>query len=127
MNDKEMTHDMELSELEKIAFDDGRYDPRAFSLVLEALRRAAPEKKHVSGAKLASGIRDLARELYGISARMVLEHWGLHTTRDIGEVVFLMVSGGVIRAAQEDRVEDFDDVFDLGEELERNYPWGSRS
>lgn len=118
---------MELSELEKIAFDDGRYDPRAFSLVLEALRRGAPEKKHVSGANLASGIRDLARELYGISARLVLEHWGLHTTRDIGEVVFLMVNGGVIRAAQEDRVEDFDDVFNLGEELERNYPWGSRS
>ncbi len=112
--------------VEKLAMEDGRYSPKAFMIVLEALHMGTPEKRHISGAELSHAVLELVRGLYGVSARMVLHEWGLKTTRDIGEVVFLLVNGGIMRAAPGDRIEDFDDLFDLSEQLEENYPWGSR-
>jgi uncharacterized repeat protein (TIGR04138 family) len=54
----------------------------------------------------------------------VLEHWGIHSTDDMGEVVFALVEFGVLVKQDEDRREDFRDIFDFEEAFERAYPWG---
>ena len=74
---------------------------------------------HVSGRELCEGVRDLAAERFGLLARTVLEQWGLHTTEDVGRVVFALVEEGELRADPSDTPADFASLFDLGDALER--------
>lgn len=99
-------------------------DPRAHALVLEALERT-PRGVHVSALTIARAVCGLARERFGLAAGLVLRQWGLLTTGDIGRVVFRMVEEGIVRASPGDSLDDFSDVFDMSEALERDYPWGS--
>ena len=38
-------------------------------------------------------------------------NWGIKSTRDFGEMVFVLVDGGVLSRTEADKVEDFDDVY----------------
>ena len=84
------------------------------------------EPRHISGEELAYGARELALRQFGPMARTVLAHWGIHSTDDLGEIVFAMVDCGVLIKREEDRQEDFQDLFDFEEAFEREYPWGER-
>ena len=69
------------------------------------------------------GVRRLAMEQFGPLARTVLEYWGIHSTDDLGEIVFDLVDMGVLVKNPRDRPEDFADVFDFEEVFDHNYPW----
>lgn len=73
------------------------------------------ESKHITGQQLCLGLRDYAIERYGRLARVVLDHWGLHTTDDFGKIVFAMVEVGLMRKTEEDTLEDFQGVYDFDE------------
>ncbi len=106
-----------------------RFDTRAYVFVLSALHtviHSLDEPRHISGRELADGLRQLALERFGPMARSVLEHWGIHTTEDVGRVVFALVEQGVLIKQDGDRPEDFADVFDFEEAFELNYPWEAR-
>jgi uncharacterized repeat protein (TIGR04138 family) len=103
---------------------DGRYPVEAYEflqrgLALAALRQHgdAPLEgrgpRHVTGQQLCHALRDLARELWGPLASPVLRRWNVHRTRDLGEMVFLLIRIGLFGKRPEDCIEDFDDVFDL--------------
>jgi len=114
--------------LEKLVQKDPRYPASAYVFVLMGLRRVLdqlPEPHHITGQELSLGCRELALELYGAMARTVLAHWGILTTRDIGEVVFNMLDAGILSKTDSDSREDFEAVFDFVDAFERNYPWGS--
>ncbi|MCE2454925.1 MAG: hypothetical protein J4G12_03775 [Gemmatimonadetes bacterium] len=101
-------------------------DLRAYYFVLGALRevgRRLPKRRHISAHELLEGVRVLAIERYGLTARMVLEHWGVTATEDIGEIVFGLVDQGVLVKTEDDRSEDFANGFDFVEAFETNYPW----
>ncbi|MFW6078543.1 MAG: Minf_1886 family protein [Gemmatimonadota bacterium] len=105
-----------------------RFHEAAYLFVLSALQNVIerlPDPRHVTGRELAEGVRDLALERYGPMARTVLEFWGVESTADLGEVVFALVDCGVLIRRDDDRIADFEDVFDFEEAFERNYPWGS--
>ena len=105
-----------------------RYAVEGYLFVLGGLHRRLAEleaPRHISGAELAGAVRDLALERFGPLARVVLEHWGIHSTEDIGEVVFLLVDHGVLTKQDSDRREDFADVFSFEEVFELEYPWGA--
>lgn len=68
---------------------------------------------HVTGRQLAEGLRDLALARWGRLARVVLEHWGVKTTRDFGEIVYLMIKHHWMTSQTSDRIEDFDNVYDF--------------
>jgi uncharacterized repeat protein (TIGR04138 family) len=107
-----------------------RFHTKAYFFVLAALRSVIQEMtqpRHISGRELAVGVRELALQRYGPMARTVLEHWGIHATEDLGCVVFALVEQGVLVKQDEDRPEDFADVFDFEEAFELNYPWEARS
>ena len=106
-----------------------RFDPRSYSFVLEALNsvfHSLGEKRHITGAELAEGVRQVAIERFGPLARTVLEHWGIHSTRDVGSVVFALVEQKILTTQDGDCPEDFADVFDFEEAFELNYPWEAR-
>ena len=103
-----------------------RFHGKAYLFLLSALHRVMEKldaPRHISGSELAEGVRDLALQQYGPMARAVLEHWGVHRTEDIGELVFALVEEGILVKQDEDSAEDFRDVFDFEDAFEVNYPW----
>ena len=106
-----------------------RFHGKAYAFLLSALHLVLDgleEPRHISGQELAHGVRDLALDQYGLLARTVLEHWGIHSTDDLGEIVFAMVDYGVLTKREEDRLEDFRSLYDFEEVFERDYPWSGR-
>lgn len=106
-----------------------RFHGNAYLFVLSSLHRVMQEleePRHISGQELADGVRMLAIEQYGPMARTVLEHWGIHSTEDLGEIVFALVDLGILTKREEDSISDFHDVFDFEEVFELNYPWEAR-
>ncbi|AHG90543.1 Verrucomicrobia /Planctomycetes-restricted protein [Gemmatirosa kalamazoonensis] len=112
--------------MDQIRLREPRFHERAFLFVLSALefsQTRLPERRHISGAELARACRDLALERYGVVARLVLEHWGIRCTDDIGDIVFALVDLGLLISQPHDTKDDFARVFDFDQAFERDYPW----
>ena len=117
--------------IEEIAKEDGRYDARALKFVFEGLaatidkfrQQEDPEAmpRHITGQELARGLAEVAQQRWGRLAAMVLEYWGIRTTRDFGEIVYLMIDYGWMTSQETDTIDDFDHVFDFTEVFEKNY------
>ncbi|TVP54995.1 MAG: hypothetical protein EA351_11495 [Gemmatimonadales bacterium] len=114
--------------LDRLRERNPRFHPKAYVFLLSALQHVLKDldqPRHITGAELAGGVRDLAIRKFGPTARSVLEHWGIHRTDDLGEIVFALVEAEVLVAEDGDRPEDFRNLFDFEEEFERNYPWAA--
>lgn len=112
--------------MDRILLKEKRFHEQAYLFLLAALeycQARLPERRHISGRELAEAFRDLARERYGVMARMVLEHWGIRTSDDIGDVVFTLVDLGLLVTAPGDTRDDFVGVFDFADAFEADYPW----
>ncbi|MHC4365711.1 MAG: Minf_1886 family protein [Planctomycetota bacterium] len=111
--------------LEKIAREDGRYDPRAIKFVYEALgytaKKLTTEPTHVTGQKLCQGLKKLALKKWGRLAKLVLNSWNLKTTRDFGEIVYLMIKHKWMSAQPTDSIDDFDDVYDFNTTFKKHF------
>ena len=103
--------------LEKIAAEDGRFRPNAIRFVYEGLgyttKKVVEEPSHVSGQDLCEGLRKLAIKKWGKLAKLVLNSWNIKTTRDLGEIVYLMIKHGWMSAQPNDSIDDFNDVYDF--------------
>ena len=124
--------------LTQLAFRDGimdrirarepRFDESAYLFVLAALefcQGRLPARRHICGRELAVACRDLALQRFGVLSRLVLEHWGVRSTADIGDVVFTLVDLGLLISQPSDSRGEFIDVFHFEEAFEREYPWNS--
>jgi uncharacterized repeat protein (TIGR04138 family) len=112
--------------LDRLRARNPRFHGNAYLFLLSSLHYVMSEldqPRHISGAELAEGARSLALDRFGPLARTVLEHWGIHTTDDLGEIVFALVDAGVLVAEPQDRAQDFQGLFDFEEAFERGYPW----
>jgi uncharacterized repeat protein (TIGR04138 family) len=102
---------------EEIASEDGRFRPQALRFVQEGLgytaKKVAAEPGHVSGKALCEGLRRLAVKRWGRLAMLVLNTWGVKTTRDFGELVYLMIEHKWMSAQPTDSIDDFNDVYDF--------------
>ncbi|HSJ14058.1 MAG TPA: Minf_1886 family protein [Longimicrobiales bacterium] len=106
------------SVLERLRGRYPRFHDMTYLFVLSALHHVLqqlPEPRHISGAELAGGVRDLALEKFGPMARTVLEHWGIHETGDVGDVVFALVEVGILIKQEEDTRADFEGVYEFDE------------
>jgi uncharacterized repeat protein (TIGR04138 family) len=104
--------------LEKIARDDGRYHPNAVKFVYEGLgvtmKNPTDEPPtHVSGQDLCESLRKLALKKWGRLAMLVLNNWNVRTTRDLGEIVYLMIRHQWMSAQPTDTIDDFNEVYDF--------------
>ncbi len=92
------------------------YAPEAGNFVAEAVSFTVgrlPQARHVTGAELLVGVRDLAQEKFGPLGAKVLAEWGIAVPLDIGKVVYFLIESGVLCATAEDKLEDFDLDFDF--------------
>jgi uncharacterized repeat protein (TIGR04138 family) len=106
-----------------------RYHDTAYLFILSSLQfvlDGLPEPRHISGRELAEGARDLALDRFGRMARTVLEYWGIHSTGDLGRLVFALVECGILIKQEEDGPGDFEDVFDFDEAFGVDYPWEAK-
>ena len=103
--------------LEQIAGEDSRFSPPAIRFVYEALgftvKKITVEPRHVSGQTLCEGLKKLAINKWGRMAIVVLNAWGIKTTRDFGEIVYLMIRHEWMSATETDSIDDFNDVYDF--------------
>jgi len=106
----------------RICARDPRYLPEAYYFLHEGLMRTlkkiqATEKKprQISGAELADGLREYALKEFGPLTLTVLGRWGIQTTRDFGELVFVLLDAGLLGKTDEDRIEDFDNLYSFEE------------
>ncbi len=104
----------------RICARDRRYAPEAFLFLhdglLGTLKRVKEKEKktrQISGAELAEGLRIHALEQFGPLALTVLARWGVRTTRDFGEIVFALLDAGLLGKTAEDKLADFDDLYDF--------------
>ena len=112
--------------MDRIRLKERRYDERAYLFVLAALefcQTRLTERRHISGRELAEACRDLALDRFGVLARLVLNHWGVRSTADIGDIVFTLVDQGLLISQATDTRSEFADVYDFEEAFEREYPW----
>jgi uncharacterized repeat protein (TIGR04138 family) len=102
------------------------YPPQACQFIREGLAHtvkmvhgeggdAEDESRHVTGQQLCLGLRDFAVRRYGLLARTVLRTWNIHTTEDLGKLVFSMIEAQLMRKTDDDRLEHFQGVFDFEE------------
>lgn len=103
--------------LEQIAKEDGRFCAAAVKFVYEGLgftaRKIVDEPRHVTGQNLCNGLKDLAIQKWGRLAILVLSNWDIRTTRDFGEIVYLMIKNKWMSAQPTDSIDDFNDVYDF--------------
>ena len=97
------------------------YRPLIFGAILIACMLFMPGG--ITGIELANACRELALERYGLMSRVVLEHWGISATADIGDIVFTLVDLGFLLSQPQDTRDEFVDVFDFDLAFEREYPW----
>jgi len=112
--------------LDRLRERNPRFHGKAYLFLLSSLHHVMEglsQPRHITGSELAEGARVLALRQFGPLARTVLEHWGIHSTEDMGEIVFALVEAGILIKEEEDRAEDFRGIFDFEEAFERNYPW----
>jgi uncharacterized repeat protein (TIGR04138 family) len=112
--------------MDRIRIREPRFDEQAYLFVLSALELCQAQlavRRHISGTELAHACRNLALERYGVMARVVLEHWGISATADIGDIVFTLVDLGFLLSQPQDTRDEFAGVFDFDTAFERDYPW----
>jgi len=116
---------------------DPRYKLEAYLFVQESLTYArdslrlgssessegepAKAESHLSGQQLCEAARVLAIEQYGLLAQVVLAHWGIRSTKDIGNLVYNLINIGLMKKSRADRREDFDDVYEFDEAFQQDF------
>jgi len=121
-----MTSDF-LEQIERLAETDGRYRKEAYLFIYDALQHTVTklgktnlprDQRHITGRDLLQGISEYGLDQFGPLTRSVFAHWGVNSTRDFGEMVFQLVDAKLMSKTEQDRLEDFTDVYDLDEELD---------
>ena len=105
-----------VKKIEGILEENSSYKFEAYTFVLAALHDTVsllPKPRHITGGELALGIRKYALDQFGPMAKTVLHHWGVRTTLDFGKIVFALIDVGLLSKQPEDRLEDFDKVYEF--------------
>ena len=130
--------DLDFSEIvDLICREDARYDRKAYLFVRQGLaftvsnlKKSDPNRvrqsPHVSGRELLEGMRAYALEQYGPMAKTVLGSWGIHRCSDFGDIVFSLIEYNIFSKTDNDRREDFADIYDFDEAFVRPFQPGGR-
>jgi uncharacterized repeat protein (TIGR04138 family) len=115
--------------INKLVEEDRRYEAKAYRFVREGLdytmklHKKSPKKaqRHVTGKELLEGLRDFTLREFGPMSKTVLNEWGIMQCRDFGEIVFNLVQHGVLGKSEDDRIEDFENVYEFDDAFVKPY------
>ena len=106
-----------------ICKEDTRFDRKAYDFIRLGLDHTVKELKnkesstkagrsrHVSGPELLEGLRIYALDQFGPLTKTVLESWGIRRCADFGDIVFNLIEYNVFSKTENDRKEDFSDLY----------------
>lgn len=119
--------DREAAKLDEILAKDPRFAPAAYDFTRAAVTYSShvllAHGRHVSGPELLDAIRRFALERFGLLAADVLEEWGVRRTEDFGAIVFHLIDAEILSKTDEDRIEDFRDVYDFADAFDPARAW----
>ncbi len=117
--------------------DDQRFKLDAYQFIRDALAFAheelhmgvddpdeldeEPHESHLSGQQLCEAIRVYALQQYGYLAKIVLNSWGIASTGDFGDIVYNLIRINMMRKSEDDRREDFDEVYDFDVAFQQDF------
>lgn len=107
-----------LQKVQTICRRDKRYKPESYLFVLAGLHFTVsqlPEPRHITGQELSEGLKLYGLDQFGPLALQVFQHWGVQTTEDFGCIVFNLVEAQLLRKTEEDRLEDFQGIYDFSD------------
>lgn len=119
--------DPDFSEIvELICKEDPRFDRKSYEFIRLGLDHTVKELKkkegnrtarsrHVSGPELLDGLRVYTLEQFGPLGKTVLNSWGIQRCSDFGEIVFNLIEYNVFSKTENDRREDFADLYTFDE------------
>lgn len=122
-----MTSDDYTKQVRRIALEDGRYSYRALIFVQQSVQFTVntlghvKREEHIRGQDLLQGIAAFAIKQFGPLAGCVLREWGIRKSLDFGHIVFLLVQHKLLRASEQDSLEDFADGLDFYTAFEKDY------
>jgi uncharacterized repeat protein (TIGR04138 family) len=109
--------------LDSIVRSDSRYGRDAYVFLRDALDFTTKQQKkakgtsvrHVSGPELLEGLRQYALKEFGPLVITVFDSWGIHSSEDIGHMVFNLIGAGIFGKTETDSIEDFKNIYDFKE------------
>ncbi len=115
-----------------ICKEDRRFDRKAYEFVrlgldhtVRELRKKdsarAERSRHVAGPELLEGLKVYALDQYGPLTKTVLNAWGVKRCRDFGDIVFNLIEYNVFSKTENDRREDFADIYDFDDAFVRPF------
>ena len=113
----------EEQKLAQILVRDDRYKREAYRFMQEGLEFTMQQRGrrgHVSGRELVLGLRDMARDRFGLMARTVLNQWGVKSTADFGELIFNLIEEQIMSKQDSDTRADFENIYDFEAAFERD-------
>jgi uncharacterized repeat protein (TIGR04138 family) len=121
-------NDLQLADgvLARIRAQGGPYHERAYLFILgtiEFLQSRLEVRRHVTSAELAWACRDFALQQFGLLAPVVLAHWGIRRTEDMGRIVFTLVEIGLLVTQPGDHESDFEGLYQFAEAFGASYEW----
>ncbi len=105
----------------RIMLNEKRFEREAYFFIKEALdyttellaKNTGGKSKHVTAAQLLYGFRDHALEEFGPMAATLFQEWGIRSCTDVGDIVFHLINETVFGKQDNDRREDFSEIFDF--------------
>jgi uncharacterized repeat protein (TIGR04138 family) len=116
--------------IRRIALDDGRFSPEAYTFLLEGLEQAIAmagkadaqgTARHVTGREVLQGLEELAKKSFGPLTGEVWHSWGIRAPVDWGHIVFALVDGGLLSRQESDTLADFTVEADYGRRFSETY------
>ncbi len=115
-----------------ICKEDNRFHRNAYSFVRQGLDYTVKELKksdssragkslHVTGVELLMGMRAFALHQFGPMARTVLGEWGVTRCGHFGDIVFNLIEYSVFSKTENDRREDFKEVYTFEEAFDKPF------
>ena len=109
--------------LESVLANDPRYQRDGYIFLRDALDFTTKQQKkikgvsvrHVTGPELLDGVRQYALKEFGPMVMTVFDSWGVHSSADIGNMVFNLIGAGIFGKTEEDSIEDFRNVYNFEE------------
>ena len=89
--------------LESVVSSDPRYQRDGYIFLRDALDFTTKQQKkikgvsvrHVTGPELLDGVRHYALKEFGPMVMTVFDSWGIHSSEDIGHMVFNLIGAGI--------------------------------
>ena len=90
-------------------------------LEIEMATHRARRERHLTGQQLCEAIRQYAVNQFGYMAKVVLKNWNIDKTSCFGDIVYNMISVGIMKKSSEDKRSHFDGVYLFDEVFQNEF------